>query len=58
MTPLVYAVLNNREEAVRYLLENGADPDVNNGSDQSLIDIARDGGNTEIVSLLTGALDG
>ena len=57
MTPLVYAVLNNREEAVRYLLENGADPDVNNGSDQSLIDIARDGGKSELVSLLTGALD-
>lgn len=57
MTPLVYAVLNNREEAVRYLLENGADPDVTNGSDQSLLDIARDQGKTEIVSLLTDALD-
>ena len=57
MTPLVYAVLNNREEAVRYLLERGADPHVNNGSDQSLLDIARDGGKAALVSLLTGAVD-
>ncbi len=57
MTPLVYAVLNNREDAVRYLLEKGADPDVTNGSDQSLLDIAGDGGNAEIVSLLKDALE-
>lgn len=56
MTPLVYAVLNNREEAVRYLLDRGADPDVTNGSGQSLLDIAKDGGKTEIVSLIVGAL--
>jgi len=58
MTPLVYAVLNNREEAVRYLLENGADPDVNNGSDQSLLEIAKDGGKSEIViAMLIGAIN-
>lgn len=56
MTPLVYAVLNNRVEAVRYLLERGADPDVNNGSDKSLLDIAKDRGKTEIVSLILEAL--
>lgn len=57
MTPLVYAVLNNRQDAVRYLLEKGADPGVTNGSGQSLLDIAGDGGNTEIFSLLKGALE-
>jgi ankyrin repeat protein len=58
MTPLVYAVLNNRVEAVRYLLECGAEPDVNNGSDQSLLEIAKDGGKTEIASLILGAVGG
>ncbi|MEM9470693.1 MAG: ankyrin repeat domain-containing protein [Pseudomonadota bacterium] len=56
MTPLVYAVLNNRTEAVRHLIDRGADPAVSNGSDQSLPEMARNNADPEITSLINNAL--
>ena len=56
MTPLVYAVLNNRADAVRYLIDRGADPGVNNGSDRSLPDMARNSADPELASLIMDAV--
>ncbi len=49
MTPLVYAVLNNRIEMLEYLLTEGADPSVNDGAGQSLLSLAEDRAGPEIL---------
>ncbi len=55
MTPLAYAVGAGREEAVRLLLEHGADPTVTDGSGKTILDLAKESGNSAILSLLNDA---
>jgi ankyrin repeat protein len=55
LTPLVFAVRHNQVEAARLLLDVGSDP-VNSWSDDSLLDIARDRGYTEMLALLEATL--
>jgi len=52
MTPLVYAVLNGQPEAVRLLLERGADITVNDGKSESVQSIAEARENAEIIALI------
>src|SRR5690348_5316054 len=51
-----FAVRENKIEAVKYLLEHGANP-VTSGTDDSLIEIARDRDYLEIQQLLEKALN-
>jgi ankyrin repeat protein len=51
-TPLAYAVANGRPEAVRLLLERGADRTVRDSAGRSLHEIAEEHGDAEIVRLL------
>jgi ankyrin repeat protein len=53
-TPLYFAVRENQLEAVRLLLEHGADPIW--GMDDNLLDIARDRGYVEVLELLQRTL--
>lgn len=55
LTPLVFAVRHNQVEAARMLLDLGCDP-VNSWSDDTLLDIARDRGYTEMLELLEATL--
>ena len=54
-TPLAFAVRENRVEVARLLLAAGADP-INSGTPDTLLQIARDRGYTEMQSLLGGAV--
>ena len=56
MTPIVYAALNNRTETVRFLLDQGADPQVSNGSGQSLATLAQEQALPEIHQMIRDAL--
>lgn len=56
MTPLVYAVLNNRLEMLKYLLEQGADPSASDGQEQSLVTIAEQYATPETVQIVRNAL--
>ncbi|ASP77212.1 ankyrin repeat domain-containing protein [Sinorhizobium meliloti] len=56
MTPLAIAVVNRRPSVVKLLLENGANANLRDGTGtRSIRDLARDGGNDEIISLLRRA---
>jgi ankyrin repeat protein len=55
LTPLVFAVRHNQVEAARMLLDLGSDP-VNSWSEDTLLDIARDRGHTEMLALLEATL--
>ncbi|MGI9465064.1 MAG: ankyrin repeat domain-containing protein, partial [Aestuariivirgaceae bacterium] len=55
-TPLVSAATNNRVEAVRWLLEQGADPNISDGGDKTLLSFARDHADDDIVAMIEGAL--
>ena len=50
-TPLYFAVRENRQEVVAFLLEHGADP-LSLAVNDSLLDICRDRGSTELASFL------
>ncbi|GES48501.1 hypothetical protein Rhsp01_02050 [Rhizobium sp. NBRC 114257] len=52
MTPLGFAIVNRRGEAVRLLLAKGADRSVRDVSGQSYRDLARETGDEAIISLL------
>lgn len=52
MTPLGFAILNRRIEAVRLLLERGADRFARDASGRSYRDLARETGDEAIISLL------
>jgi ankyrin repeat protein len=56
-TPLYFAVRENRLEVARHLLEQGADP-LGLAVNDSLLDVARDRGYTEMVELLEDSLAG
>ncbi len=53
-TPLAYAALSDQPEAVRYLLQAGADPAVKDGSGRTLLSHAQDQASDEICALLAG----
>ncbi len=55
MTPVVYAVLNNRMEMLQYLLDQGADPQVRDDSGQSLLALAAERADPETLQLLQNA---
>lgn len=52
MTPLGFAILNRRVDAVCFLLERGADRSVRDASNRSYRDLARETGDEAIMSLL------
>ncbi len=52
-TPLYFAVREDQLEVASYLLEHGADP-LNSGTSDSLLEIARDRGYTQMEQLLEG----
>jgi len=54
MTPLVFAVVNNSEDAVRTLLDRGADATVADGAGNSVKTVAEKHANERIVSILAG----
>ncbi|HEY6977681.1 MAG TPA: ankyrin repeat domain-containing protein [Chitinophagaceae bacterium] len=56
-TPMSFAVRENQLEVTAFLLEQGANP-VTSGTDDTLLDIARDRGFNEIQQLLEKALAG
>ena len=51
-TPLAFAVMRHRPSAVDFLLRQGARTDVRDGEGRSLLEIARDRANAEVVALL------
>lgn len=53
VTPLWYAAVNGSLEAVRLLLDHGADPNVEDAKGQKIKDYARDAGQSEVVEMLT-----
>ena len=53
--PMYFAVRENQLEVARYLLEHGAEP-MNAWGDDTLTEIARDRGHTEMVRLLEDTL--
>ncbi|OCP10271.1 MULTISPECIES: ankyrin repeat domain-containing protein [unclassified Ensifer] len=56
MTPLAFAVINGQADAVRMLLERGANAGLRDGAaGPSIRDLARDKGDEEILGLLRGA---
>ncbi|AYG59350.1 ankyrin repeat domain-containing protein [Rhizobium jaguaris] len=55
LTPLGFAILNGRIDAVRLLLELGADRSVRDASGRSYSDLAQETGDEAIVSLLSAA---
>ena len=56
-TPLAYAVTRGREEIARLLVERGADVTVRSSAGQTLSEIARKGGHTEMAAMLDGAAE-
>ncbi|NTG00585.1 ankyrin repeat domain-containing protein [Agrobacterium rhizogenes] len=52
MTPLGFAILNRRVDAVRFLLERGADRSVRDASGRSYRDLAREMGDEAVIALL------
>lgn len=52
LTPLHVAVINNNIGLVQLLLEHGAYPEVPNILNQTALDLAREGGNKQIIKLL------
>ena len=52
MTPLGFAILNRRVDAVRFLLEHGADRSVRDTSNRSYRDLAGEAGDEAIISML------
>lgn len=52
MTPLGFAILNRRADAVGFLLERGADRSVRDASGRSYRDLSREVGDEAIMSLL------
>ncbi|MFK0163153.1 ankyrin repeat domain-containing protein [Rhizobium sp. NPDC090279] len=52
MTPLGFAIVNRRIEAVRFLLEHGADRSVRDAAGRSYRDLAQEAGEEAILSLL------
>ncbi|MEO3414156.1 ankyrin repeat domain-containing protein [Roseovarius sp. CAU 1744] len=57
-TPLVFAVAANHADAVRYLLEKGADLDITSDSGQSLATVAEAEAGAEVQTLLNRARRG
>ena len=51
-TPLAFAVMRRRPRAVDFLLRQGARTDVRDGEGRSLLEVARDRANAEVVALL------
>nr|WP_210318816.1 ankyrin repeat domain-containing protein [Rhizobium paranaense] len=56
LTPLGFAILNAQVDAMRFLLERGADRSVRDASGLSYRDLARETGDEAIVSLLKAAI--
>ena len=54
-TPLAWAVANGKHDAVRILLELGADREPRDSNGRTLLEIAREKGHHEIATLLEGA---
>ncbi|TXH99534.1 MAG: ankyrin repeat domain-containing protein [Rhizobium sp.] len=52
MTPLGFAIVNGRADAVRFLIERGADRSVKDAAGQSYRDLAAEAGDEVIISLL------
>ncbi|MEX2153464.1 MAG: ankyrin repeat domain-containing protein [Gemmatimonadaceae bacterium] len=50
--PLVWAVLNEKTDAARVLLEHGADPHVRDSKGRTLFDVARAAGREDLVEVL------
>lgn len=55
LTPLQHAIQRGQTDAVRVLLEWGADPDATHGSNKPPLDIAREAHNQAILTLLINA---
>ena len=55
MTPLAFAVRGGHAEAVRLLLERGADPGVRDPDGKTLADLAREAGHDGVAQLLEAA---
>lgn len=55
MTPLMYAGLNGKLQIVKYLLEKGADPSLEDNSGWNLLHFASEGGDPEVIDLLLRA---
>ncbi|KAI0394670.1 ankyrin repeat-containing protein [Xylariaceae sp. FL0594] len=53
-TALYRAALNGQEEAVRYLLEKGADPSYKDAKGRSCYWAAKEGGNEKVIALFQG----
>lgn len=51
-TPLVWAILNEKTEAARVLLERGADPNVRDSKGRTLFDVAREAGRADLLAVL------
>lgn len=58
MTPLAFAIANQKTESVKFLLDRGANLRVHDGSGRSAKSLAREAGNTEILALLERSIDG
>lgn len=54
LTPLAFAVLNGRIEAIHFLMKRGADPAIRDASGRSLRHVARETGNDALLSILDG----
>ena len=52
MMPLGFAILNRRADAVRFLLERGADRSVRDASGRSYRDLAREAGDEAVIALM------
>ena len=52
MTPLGFAIVNGRAEAVQLLLKQGADRSVRDGAGRSYFDLAREAESQDILALL------
>lgn len=55
LTPLGFAVLNGRIEAIHFLIKQGADPAIRHASGRSLKHVARETGNEALLSILDAA---
>ena len=51
-TPLMYAILSQKIDLIKLLLENGAEKDVKERSGKTALDYAVQSGNKEIIGLI------